>query len=53
MYLPHELPAGLPTLPGLTASLRAAAIDYLDSFDPDKWHKEPVRIVQNERKPID
>ena len=26
-----------------TASLRAAALDYLDTFDPEKWHKEPVR----------
>jgi hypothetical protein len=27
-----------------TASLRTAALEYLDSFDPDKWHKEPVRM---------
>jgi hypothetical protein len=30
-----------------TASLRAAALDYLDSFDPEKWYAEPVRTERN------
>jgi hypothetical protein len=38
-----------------TASLRAAALDYLDTFDPEKWHKEPVgtRSLSNETKHVD
>jgi hypothetical protein len=30
-----ELPAGFPDLPGLTAILRAAIADYLETFDPE------------------
>lgn len=27
-----------------TASLRAAALEYMDSFDPQLWYNEPVRL---------
>jgi hypothetical protein len=43
-FASQEYAACFQTLPEPdTASLRVAALDYLDSFDPEKWYAEPVR----------
>jgi hypothetical protein len=47
-FASQEYAACFQTLPEPdTASLRAAALDYLDSFDAEKWSAEPVRTERN------